>query len=304
MDATETDDESIVGEAAHIVAEKEDGPRGKSELSREERDKYSNLLLLCNVHHKQIDDQTQHFTVEKLYQIKRNHEDWVQSQLNIDSDKLREDLIYASYVEEWERAVALDEWNGWGSSVLSGGQPSIREERKIALEEVRTWLLSRVWPGRYPELESAFYNFRHVAQDFCLVFERHMERVWGHSLQVRKFYKIERWDPELYHRLGREYEEHVSLVEDLFLELTRATNYVCDMVRKNLMHSYRMKEGVLLVTSGPYGALQYITHRVEYRGDERHANPYKGLQDFSKDRFSRDYSFGDPPEDSQTDGTA
>jgi hypothetical protein len=57
MDATETDDESIIGEECHIFARGKNGPRGNSTLTEEQRDKYSNLILLCSVHHKLIDDQ-------------------------------------------------------------------------------------------------------------------------------------------------------------------------------------------------------------------------------------------------------
>jgi hypothetical protein len=57
IDATETDDEALVGDACHIVGDSADGPRGNSSLTDEERDKYANLLLLCKVHHKEIDDQ-------------------------------------------------------------------------------------------------------------------------------------------------------------------------------------------------------------------------------------------------------
>jgi hypothetical protein len=35
------------------------------------------LILLCGKHHKQIDDQTSHFTVERLREIKEAHELWV-----------------------------------------------------------------------------------------------------------------------------------------------------------------------------------------------------------------------------------
>ena len=65
-DETETDDESIIGDEAHIVARKENGPRGISKLSPEDRDKYDNLILLCRIHHKIIDDQHKFYTVEKL----------------------------------------------------------------------------------------------------------------------------------------------------------------------------------------------------------------------------------------------
>src|SRR5258707_376119 len=55
----------ILGEIAHIVAESPDGPRGDSPLSLTERNKYENLILLCNIHHQLIDDQPQTYTVER-----------------------------------------------------------------------------------------------------------------------------------------------------------------------------------------------------------------------------------------------
>ncbi|MCH1643274.1 HNH endonuclease, partial [Paenibacillus timonensis] len=49
MDETETDDESVIGDECHIVAREEDGPRGESILSKEQRDKYNNLILLYKI---------------------------------------------------------------------------------------------------------------------------------------------------------------------------------------------------------------------------------------------------------------
>lgn len=75
VDETETDNESIIGDEAHIIARSNDGPRGESEMSSEDRDKYDNLILLCRIHHKVIDDQPNFYTAEKLREIKEQHED-------------------------------------------------------------------------------------------------------------------------------------------------------------------------------------------------------------------------------------
>jgi hypothetical protein len=72
---------AILGEMAHIVAERPDGPRGNSPLPIGERNKYENLILLCNVHHQLIDDKPQTYTVERLHQIKKDHEEWVEKTL-------------------------------------------------------------------------------------------------------------------------------------------------------------------------------------------------------------------------------
>lgn len=71
-----------IGEIAHIVAEKNDGPRGKSNLTPMERDDVENLLLLCQKHHTIVDNDTNLYTVEKLKEIKNIHELWVDNKLN------------------------------------------------------------------------------------------------------------------------------------------------------------------------------------------------------------------------------
>ena len=81
LDPLDTDDPSLVGEAADIVAEQSGGPRGKSDLPHEQRND-PNLILLCSVHHKQVDDQLSYFTVETLTSIKAEHESWVRQTLS------------------------------------------------------------------------------------------------------------------------------------------------------------------------------------------------------------------------------
>lgn len=291
MDASETDDESVVGEACHIVAERLDGPRGTSELTQVERDKYKNLILLCNVHHKQVDDQIAEFSVEKLHNLKNQHEEWVRTSLNYDQSKQNDDETYAGYIEHWERSMKLEKWKDWTSHLFSSGQPSLSTEMKDAIEQICPWLLSRIWPGRYSQLESALSNFRCVAQDFLNVFlekavQQHAE--WS----TEKFYRIDEWDEDLYKCLSKSFDAHVGLVEDLALELTRAANFVCEAVRAELIRSYRLNEGVLMVQAGPDISFMVHTYRVEYRKWEKTQLPYPGLAEFKEIRFNRDVFFG------------
>jgi HNH endonuclease len=74
---TAVNDESIVGDEAHIHSEKEGGPRYDPLFPKERIDSYENLLLLCKIHHKQVDDQPETFTADILRQLKSNHELWV-----------------------------------------------------------------------------------------------------------------------------------------------------------------------------------------------------------------------------------
>jgi hypothetical protein len=63
-----------LSEVAHIVGESLDGPRGDYPLSLEERNRYENLVLLCEEHHHLVDAQVATYPAERLRQMKFEHE--------------------------------------------------------------------------------------------------------------------------------------------------------------------------------------------------------------------------------------
>lgn len=75
---------SLIGEECHIVAQSSMGPRGDAAFPKEHVDAYSNLILLCRNHHKEIDDSPEHFSIPYLHLIKKRHEVWVRTTLGID----------------------------------------------------------------------------------------------------------------------------------------------------------------------------------------------------------------------------
>jgi hypothetical protein len=72
----------VIGEVAHIVAESIDGPRGDYPLPVERRGEQANLLLLCAKHHKIIDEKPPYYTVERLRQLKEDHENRIAGALS------------------------------------------------------------------------------------------------------------------------------------------------------------------------------------------------------------------------------
>jgi len=78
---THSDDESVVGEECHIVSGAAGGPRFDPSFPKEDVDSLGNLLLLCRIHHKQVDDQAVAFTASVLREIKVKHEAWVHETL-------------------------------------------------------------------------------------------------------------------------------------------------------------------------------------------------------------------------------
>jgi hypothetical protein len=66
--------EVLLGEMAHIVAKSAAGPRGEVAIATAERNRYGNLILLCEEHHKIVDSQRVTYTPELLRQFKQDHE--------------------------------------------------------------------------------------------------------------------------------------------------------------------------------------------------------------------------------------
>jgi hypothetical protein len=291
----QNDDPSIVGDEAHIIARKETFTRGDYDsLTPEQRNHYSNLILLCKTHHKQIDDQPTRYTVEHLREIKVTHEREVKAtRSEAEEKRQQDDIVYSGYVDEWARRADLDNWRST-CSWLSADTPTLPKVWYDSQKEFMVWIIGRIWLNRYPSLEKALLNYKAVLQDFLNIFDKYIDydREETEYLRTRKFYKIREYDEERYDRLLDQYESHVCLVNDLFFELTRAANYVCDKVRESLFSGYRIQEGAVLIERHMVGFdLRTVHARVEYRGDERTEMPYPGLKSFKEVRYTtRDYA--------------
>jgi hypothetical protein len=255
-------------------------------MSSSERDDYSNLLL-CPTHHARVDTAPEVYAADALREMKAKHEEWVRTALRaFDPSRQADEEFYAAIVDEWVLRTDVYNWGGWTFGLSYSDQPSVPRNRLDQLREMIPWLLGRVWPGRYPELESALHNFRRALNDFLLVLESQLETDdRGGVARTRRFYHIDRWDPKLYDRLLKEYNDHVGLVDYLLVELTKAANLVCAAVRKYLDPEFMRKEGVLLLTFGPDMKLMTTIVRAEYSPEElRNESPYKGLDVIRKER--------------------
>lgn len=82
VSATGKDSEAVVGDECHIISAQFDGPRHDPDYPKEKLDSYENLILLCRVHHKMVDDQASTFTADILRQRKNNHEIMISEKLS------------------------------------------------------------------------------------------------------------------------------------------------------------------------------------------------------------------------------
>jgi len=84
---------TVTGKICHIAARSPRGPRFDPNQSSEERNSFSNLILLCSVHHDIIDGEPERYTVELLREIKDMHEREGDIELSQEDSKLARRLI-------------------------------------------------------------------------------------------------------------------------------------------------------------------------------------------------------------------
>ena len=279
----------IIGEEAHIAGRSTDGPRGDSPLTEEDRDRYSNLILLCPTDHSQIDSLPDEYPVELLLSIKAQHEAAVMASDAFDPQNQVAEENWARLVDQLDKIL----WQTWQSDVAPFFDPNfpwVDDDFIDRLQRASEWIYGRIWPDGNEKLKRALEAFGQLLSDWASKFNEHAESPdpAAKSAMTPRFYKIDNWDPDLYHRLFREYQYHVRLLEDLALEATRYGNYIASLIRAELDSSYRFDEGLLIIRANT-SIFHYQLLKPEFRpSDFNEGEPYKDLETFERDRSRRD----------------
>ena len=226
---------------------------------------------MCANHHKIVDDNPKQYTVEDLQRMKAAHEDRVRRALE---DKSEFDVLsYEAIVVYIEMMMDFDKWDVWTSYLLSADGPMLSCEMQESINEIKQYILSRIWPKQYPDIEKAIQEFRKILIDLDKVFHRHSEKKDGWYI-TEKFYKIRQYDYRIADELNLKYRKHLCLVANLTYEMTRSANRICNLTRKYINPTYRQAEGALLS----------YEERPEYREGEY----YPGLEEFERICKTRD----------------
>jgi len=153
----ENETEAItLGEMCHIVGEKNSkkSPRGISKMSLDDRNTYSNLILLCVHHHRIIDKNEDAWPVEVLHKIKDEHELWVEESL--ESKKLTTDeLFYAETTDLLSNILQLQQWSWFIDNAV---RHLIHQDFIDAADVITERLIAIDWPKSKPELKMAMEN--------------------------------------------------------------------------------------------------------------------------------------------------
>jgi len=228
--SVESEDEpETVGAMAHIVGESLEGPRGDSDLPLEERNSYSNLILLCSHHHDLIDTQKSLYSIEYLHQIKTDHEEWVRESLAGSADN-PDELVAADVIDTIVMALRLERWAVFCDNAVRDLLPGdIFEIRGL----LNNKLLSMTWSSSvYPNAGRAARAVIDSFSEYVSNFELHCEeRANGKMLGPDKSYqRLQlRFDTR---RVWAEWEEYWSTRNWLlFYDFTAKLNEFCEAVR-------------------------------------------------------------------------
>lgn len=95
------------GFIAHIVADSQNGPRGDEIRSPLLARELSNLMLMCPIHHKEIDvDHAEDYSEEVLVAMKREHENRIETVTDMEADRAAHVLRFAATIGQMDSLVS------------------------------------------------------------------------------------------------------------------------------------------------------------------------------------------------------
>lgn len=257
-----------LGEQAHIIGESEDGPRGNSNLTLEERNTYHNLILLCPNHHKEIDSDEELWSIEKLYKAKSEHELWVTQTLSetIDHVNLANQTAISSMIDNAVTLCDLDNWSNWTSFALAP-DPTWRKEYPDNIYKFRQKIIAMIWPKNYNNLKISTIVFSKLLHEASSTFMNHVDEYDG-IYYPHKFYKAYGYN-ENYENDLKEYNLWLDNSHKLLKEATKALNWFADEVRENINPYFFMEKWKFLVQEGPFSDMSYRTSLFEFTDLEK-----------------------------------
>lgn len=263
-----------LGEQAHIVGATKSAPRGKSNLTKKERDSYYNLMLLCPNHHTLIDRNTEDYTVEKLHLLKGQHEYWVEHTLSESKDSIKtvQSVIYADLIDTTVEACQFDSWDKWASRALSTDMNWDEDSHKRIFEFYNK-ILGAIWPKTLPELECALKKLTYEVHWAFETFVEHCapSKTRDGVLVEERFYKSQGWieDDKIYQQLFGEYKTWNEKCQTHVIEATKAANWFADVVRRDINPLFLATKGKFFVIMGPFDMLTFRSCFFEYTEDEK-----------------------------------
>lgn len=131
---------SVVSQVCHIKGEKPSAPRYDDSQDNNARHGFDNLILLCNVHHKVIDDSPEEYPVERLVAMKEDHETRQDGKEPIDNDTAEAftSAVMNYFVEQGDVVHATNVSGGQVAHTINNLYPPHTEPETVQIEGTST----------------------------------------------------------------------------------------------------------------------------------------------------------------------
>ena len=220
-------DPATVGAMCHIVGAMEGAARYNSNLSTDERNSYSNLVLMCSHHHDIIDKDEATYTIEKLHILKNDHEGWVNENLaNQVPDP--DEMVFSDLIDTITVLMKLESWPRFVDNAVKN---LVHEEYVHAQGILNRKLLGSIWPEKKPELKNAIHGVLEAFDRFITNFtsnsELRRDKFFGRDLTYKRIYP----NPD-YHEYKEREDRWADINFCLLCDLTNKLNHFAEMVRQ------------------------------------------------------------------------
>jgi hypothetical protein len=237
----------VIGENCHIVAKRKKEARAISVLTPKERDRYPNLILLCRNHHRIIDADPVSWPVEKLHQIKADHELWVETRFSDVTESISSG-IYSDLVNTATEALLLSSWDGLSDHAV---RFLLSEEFVNGVDFFGEKVLKTIWPNEKPELESVIKNLSERASSYVATYMSKAKLRPGKDEDHSGFWVEDKWWKRKwsddYHEYAEESKKWERKCLKLLFNVVVALNEYSDKVRKHLKPTYFMYQGKFVI---------------------------------------------------------
>jgi hypothetical protein len=246
FDKAEESGSITFGQMCHIVGEKnsEKSPRGISKLPVEDRNQYSNLILLCTNHHELIDKDPASWPVEILHKMKIDHELWVNESLTA-NDISPEIIVYSNIIDNLNSHLKLDQYNWYISNAVRN---IIHNDLIDAADNIEERILAIDWPNTNTELET---SIKDLMESFS-VYIHHFLKYATNSSPDFEFYREDTSYKQIYPNPNYHYLSERNMLwakKNFFLLCTYVINLniFVKNVRKLFNPLFHLKRGKFLI---------------------------------------------------------
>jgi len=168
-----------------------------------------------------------------------------------DLQQQAKDLIYTDLIDTAVEYCHLSQWREWTYGPML---PVPRWSYQLTEDflEFQLKLLKTDFPGTLVELERSIKTLSISLHKAVMVFQEHCQTESDGNGNLYyagiRFYKIPEWDPELYNKLGQEFDEWVKKCHQLVIDATKAANWFREVVRRDINPMFFATEGKFIAT--------------------------------------------------------